>query len=150
MTVLGADEPVPGEITSVAAAPTSGTTTYPVDVVLDLVDQSLPLGTPAALAVVTSSADDVVTVPTSAVTTSPLTSVLVLADGATSRRQVTLGARGSTRTEITDGLEPGDVVVLAQVDADLPTDEADTTTGGFGGGFRGTGGRGGAGPGRAR
>ena len=56
------------------------------------------------------------------------------------------GAVGETWTQITDGLDVGQTVVLADLDAPLPTSATDTqSTGGFGGpgGFGGGGGGGG-------
>jgi hypothetical protein len=88
-----------------------------------------------------------VAVPTSAVTVEGgRATVTVLEDGKPSDVTVQTGAVGEVWTEITDGLAIGQTVVLADLDAPLPTSATDTQiTGGFGGpggvgGFGGFGG----------
>ncbi len=140
VTTLGSDEPAHARVTTVAAAPTSGASTYTVEVTLNASDTKAPIGTPASMEIVTASVEDVVAVPTSAITTSPSASVLVLAHGATSRRPVSLGARGPIMTEIAEGLEAGDVVVLADLTVQPPAGESSTTPGRSGGAGGGVGG----------
>jgi HlyD family secretion protein len=66
--------------------------------------------------------------------------VTVLEDGTASDVEVTVGAVGAEWTEITDGLESGQVVVLADLDEPLPGAATDSSESGSGGELRGTGG----------
>jgi macrolide-specific efflux system membrane fusion protein len=63
--------------------------------------------------VVTATAKDVLSVPTSAVDSSPAgyTVQVIGADGQPTRRTVSVGLVTESRTEITDGLAEGEVVV---------------------------------------
>ena len=92
---------------------------------------------------------DVLTVPTSAVhNVGSRSFVNVLEGGKQVAHTVTTGATDPARTEITSGLNQGDQVVLANLNASLPS--GNTTRpggggfGGFGGGGGGFGGGGGA------
>ncbi|WP_286931063.1 MULTISPECIES: HlyD family efflux transporter periplasmic adaptor subunit [Aeromicrobium] len=125
-------------------------TTYSVTVTLDD-DLAAPEGSAAVVAIVTGTASDVVTVPASAVTRRTATqgSVLVLADGEVERRQVTLGTMGATSAAVTEGVDKGEQVVVADLEAALPSsDEASTRslTGGGRGGPPSGGGMGGGRP----
>lgn len=105
--------------------------TYAVQVLLD--DRGLVLadGLPATVAIEVGAAQDVVVVPASAVSDGTVT---VVDDTGTARRTpVTTGVVGATEVEITDGLDAGDRVVLADLDADLPTGDSGQQGGGFGG-----------------
>lgn len=142
VTPAGADEPVAGTVTSIGLLPdtSSDTSTYPVTIDLDD-EVAAPEGATASISLVTGTAEDVVTVPSSAVSTTGRTTVQVLKDGAVTPTAVTVGVVGSTRTSITDGLAEGQEVVLADLDAALPSSDGSTTTrsitgggGGFGGG----------------
>jgi hypothetical protein len=79
-------------------------------------------------------------VPTSAVhTVGTFHTVTVLTNGKPTTVRVQVGTIGAERTEITSGLAAGQVVVLADLGAAIPS--AGTNTGGFGGGgFGGPGG----------
>jgi hypothetical protein len=81
--------------------------------------------------VTVATAKEVLTVPTSAVRGGVVT---VLSGDQTSSVLVTVGAVGSSRIEIKDGLVEGDQVVLADLNSPLPTNEEQT---GPGGGFVG-------------
>ncbi|MFS0883853.1 efflux RND transporter periplasmic adaptor subunit [Aeromicrobium sp. 179-A 4D2 NHS] len=117
-----------GRVSAIGLAPEtadgeSSTTTYAVTVLLDG-DVSAPEGSAASVALVTGTAADVVTVPTSAITRRTATSgtVLVLgADGEVSRTQVGLGPVSGTVAAVTEGLDEGARVVLADLEADLPS-----------------------------
>lgn len=117
-----------GRVSAIGLAPEtsdgqSSTTTYAVTVLLDG-DVSAPEGSAASVALVTGTAADVVTVPTSAITRRTATSgtVLVLgADGEVSRTQVGLGPVSGTVAAVTEGLDEGARVVLADLGADLPS-----------------------------
>lgn len=116
----------------------SGDPTYAVEVVLDERDLALADGLPATVAVEVGAAQDVVLVPASALSDG---TVRVLDDTGTARRiPVTTGVVGATEVEITGGLDVGDRVVLADLDADLPTGGSGQQ--GPGGGFGGFGGEG--------
>ncbi|MDE0774791.1 MAG: HlyD family efflux transporter periplasmic adaptor subunit [Nocardioides sp.] len=153
VTPVGATAPLPGEVTSVAAVPTTSTTgdsTYAVVVTLDERGLDLPEGAGAAAAVTTDEVSDALIVPASALTSG---AVRVLVGDTLGRARVTTGLIGSGVVEVVDGVEEGDQVVLADLDAAVPTGDSETTTpgqGGFGGGgFRGGSGGvpGGVGPG---
>jgi hypothetical protein len=63
--------------------------------------------------------------------------VTVLSAETTSRKLVTIGAVGSRTVQVTEGLTAGDVVVLADVNADVPSSSTATTRRFTGGGFSG-------------
>ncbi|NHA02077.1 hypothetical protein G5V59_27200 [Nocardioides sp. W3-2-3] len=87
---------------------------------------------PATVTAVVGSARDVVVVPASAISDG---TVSVVKDGTAQRVRVSTGIVGATVIEVTDGLAKGDEVVLADLDADLPSgDGSQQGTGGFGGG----------------
>jgi multidrug efflux pump subunit AcrA (membrane-fusion protein) len=127
----------------------SGAASFPVTVALDPTDQPLPIGSAASLSIILASTPAGVTVPTSAVQTLGGNSLVsVLKNGSPTPTRVGLGVVGSTLTQIISGLNPGDQIVLANLDAPLPTA---TNNQGFrviGGGGRGFGGGGGGGGGR--
>ena len=87
-------------------------------VTLDETGLDLLAGNMATVEVVVGAAEDVVTVPASALSNG---SVLVVDGDTTQRQQVTTGLLGSTRIEVTDGLEEGQQVVLADLSQDLPS-----------------------------
>lgn len=149
VTILadGTDEPVDGEVVGIGMVGSSSgsATTYPVTVALTDPPDGLRNGTTASLSIVTARTADAVAAPTSAVTVEGgRATVTVLDDGKPSEVSVQTGAVGEVWTEITDGLDVGQTVVLADLDAPLPTSATDTqTTRGFGvpgGGFGGLGG----------
>ncbi|WGX99002.1 biotin/lipoyl-binding protein [Nocardioides sp. L-11A] len=136
-TPAGAGKSLSGVVGRVARVPTSSTDpgaepTYRVEVALDRHDLTLPDGLPAAVEVVVARAADAVTVPASAVTDGTVTT---LVDGAVRQVRVTTGIVGGTAVEILDGVDAGTEIVLADLDADLPSgDGQDQGPGGFGGG----------------
>ena len=72
----------------------------------------------------------------------------MLAGDTATRTRVTTGVVGTSRIEVTDGVEAGDKIVIADLTAAVPTSDSDTNqrTRGFGQGFGGgTGGLGGGG-----
>jgi HlyD family secretion protein len=148
VTVLadGSDESADGEVVGIGTVGTSSgsATTYPVTIGLTDPPEGLRNGTTASLSIVTARTGEAVAVPTSAVTVDGGgATVTVLDDGTPSDIAVQTGAVGETWTEITDGLEVGQTIVLADLDAPLPTSATDgESTGGFGGpgGFGGFGG----------
>lgn len=142
VTPAGATEALAGAVSRIEHVATSDSSTgsdptYTVGIVLDERDLQLADGMPASVTAVVGTADDVVVVPASAVSNG---SVTVVEDGVAQRVRVTTGIVGATQIEVTDGLEAGDEVVLADLDADLPSGGSDQ--GGFGGGGFGGGGGG--------
>jgi len=141
-----------GTVTAIGlvADSSSGTASYPVTVTVEDPAIALPTGSQALLAIVVATAEDVVTVPLSAVSRQGDRSIVQTWNGTKlSNQAVTVGAVGGREVEITDGLEAGDEVVVADIDEDI-TGASDTINdrGGFDRGpvFR-MGGPGGAGGG---
>jgi HlyD family secretion protein len=117
--------------TDSSAGGASSDPTYAVEIVLDDRDLAIADGMPATVAIEVGSADDVVVVPASAISNGTVT---VVDDTGTARRTpVSTGVVGATEVEITDGLEAGDRVVLADLDAPLPTGDSSQQGGGLGG-----------------
>lgn len=151
VTPAGAEKALPGKVTLVGQVPdtSSGSSTFPVTVTLDEAGLDLLAGSMATVEVVVGSAEDVVTIPASALSNG---SVLVVDGDTTQRKQVTTGLIGTTRIEVTDGLEKGQQVVLADLSQDLPggdtsEEEGFGRTGGGGGVQMPAGGPGGQGGG---
>ena len=160
VTLPGASASVAGEITWVSTVssgaagplPFASTSTYTAFVHVparEMREIVLPQGAPAEVAITVGSSEDAVTVPTSAVIREDSgTSVRVLEDEGPVVRAVEVGRSGGGRTEIVSGIELGEQVVLADLDADIDA-ASEVTTGGAGpGGGRGLpagGGPGGAG-----
>lgn len=137
VTVPGTTGTAEGTVSAIGlvADSSTGTASYPVTVTVEEPAIPLPAGSQALLAVVVSTASDVVAVPTSAVTRRDDGASVQVWDGTeSSRRTVTLGVVGARTVEVTDGLEAGERVVLADLDAAI-TDAADSINdrGGFGG-----------------
>lgn len=148
VTADGAEEPAAGQVNTIGVLPdsSSGTSTYPVTILIPDPSAALAQGAAAAVSITLKSATDVVTVPNSALTPTGNGSssfVTLIQDGKPVRKTVTVGAVGKTRTAVTEGLAEGDTVVLADADSDVPASST-TSTGptGFGGGgqMRGGGG----------
>jgi multidrug efflux pump subunit AcrA (membrane-fusion protein) len=133
VSVLGQTKTLSGKVTAVGLLPSStstGTTTYPVTITLD--DGSdLATGVTVSATIVIGTASQVITVPVSAVTNG---AVKVLEGNSVTTKKVTVGLIGGTRVQV-DGIAEGATVVLADVTADLPSN--DNTRGLTGGGFNG-------------
>ncbi len=152
----GSKRPLAGKVSSISIAPDASATTstsYRVVVGLTDPDASLNNGSTGSLAIVTKSSRSALAVPTSAVTTVGTRHLVNVLKGNTPERTlVQVGVVGDTWTEITNGVKPGQRVVLANLAAPLPGSATDTsgsttnrtTTGGFGG-FGGFGGGAGGG-----
>lgn len=137
VTVPGTTGTAEGTVSAIGlvADSSTGTASYPVTVTVEEPAIPLPAGSQALLAVVVSTASDVVAVPTSAVTRRDDGASVQVWDGTeSSPRTVTLGVVGARTVEVTDGLDAGERVVLADLDAAI-TDAADSINdrGGFGG-----------------
>jgi HlyD family secretion protein len=135
--------PVSGEVVNIGiVGSTDGaSTTYPVTIGLTGDSSDLRSGSIASVAISTDDATRALAVPTSAVHAGQGGhTVTLLEDGTASEVDVTVGAVGAEWTEITDGLESGQVVVLADLDEPLPGTATDSSESGPGGELRGTGG----------
>jgi multidrug efflux pump subunit AcrA (membrane-fusion protein) len=101
---------------------------------LDGDTSTLGNGSAGELSIVTQSVDAAVAVPSSAVTTDGTRStVTVLSGDSTKTVNVRTGVTGGSWTEITNGLTVGETVVLADLDAALPTSATSATTNNRGG-----------------
>jgi HlyD family secretion protein len=119
---------------------TSGVVNYPVTIALDQpstsasasASQQIRPGMTANVTIVVEQRDNILLVPNRAVkTTGKQKIVMVVRDGKLTPVNVTLGMSGDTQSEVTSGLNEGDVVQVLQTT---------TSTSGGGGGFGGPGG----------
>jgi HlyD family secretion protein len=143
VTPDGSGTPISGEVVNVGIVGSTdgGSTSYPVTIGLTGDSSDLRSGSIASVAISTDDATRALAVPTSAVHAGQGGhTVTVLEDGSTSEVDVTVGAVGAEWTEITDGLERGQVVVLADLDEPLPGTATDGSESGSDGGLPGTGG----------
>jgi hypothetical protein len=107
-----------GRATGIAPAAliTSGVSTFTVTATLDGSGPDLHPGASTQMSIVVQQAVDVLTVPTSAIhEVGSTTYVLVPRDGQEVPQPVTVGSSDPVRTQITSGLRPGDIVVLAEL-----------------------------------
>ncbi|MDR1768154.1 MAG: hypothetical protein LBR32_06980 [Propionibacteriaceae bacterium] len=126
---IGASSSLTGEITQIAALETSGTSgddpTYTTTVKADDDDSLLLDGSRASVTFTTKTSSDVLVVPVSAVTptgdNAGTVSVLSAGIAEPSTVQVKTGAVGGGYIEITDGLQVGQEVVLADKETPLPS-----------------------------
>jgi HlyD family secretion protein len=150
----GASGSLSGTVISIGAA--TSASTYPVAVELEGSASRLVSGADAAVSVMVSRAQQVMTVPTSAVHRAGSQTYVELLNATKEiRRTVVTGTTGADLTQIRSGLQSGDRVVLADNNAAVPSSSSTLTQrggrGGFGGGagfsgrFGGTGGGGGFG-----
>ncbi len=140
-------------VSSISAVGTtsSGVVSYDATLTLDQTDPRVKPGMSASAAVITGQAQGV-TVPNQAVTgTGSLGTVNVLQSGKTVQKQVIVGLRGDSRTQIVSGLASGQQLVVTVALPSLGTQSSSTTPssgtlggggrfGGAGGGFGGAGG----------
>jgi multidrug efflux pump subunit AcrA (membrane-fusion protein) len=158
----GTHDRLTGKVVAISVTPTSTSTSSPLyRVTIGLTDPNAKLnnGATGTVSIVTKQARSALAVPTSAVTTTRNRHfVSVLNGGSVTAVAVQVGVVGSTWTEITNGLHPGQQVVLADGSASLPSSATASTSstsgtnqfggpGDFGrpGGLGGGGGGGGAG-----
>ena len=149
VTPDGSTSPLTGTVTAIGLLPTassSSSAAYPVTIALAQGQPNLLTGANASVSIVVGTAVDAVTVPTSAVhTTGAVHLVTVLSGGHATPTRVMLGVVGADLTQVTSGLEPGQVVVLADLATPLPTSTTPLRLFG-GGGPRVFGGGGSGGP----
>lgn len=160
VTPDGFSRPVAGRVVAIGVSGTesaSGSVSYPVTV--DIATSTVPLvsGADAAVWIRMATAKNVIAVPTSAVHYQGATTyVEVLRADTPSRQTVKVSTVGPSLTEVVSGLTPGQRVVLADLDAAVPSSSTTVTGragftrfGGFGAGAGFGAGRGGFGPGAA-
>ena len=153
----GGGPAVKGQVVTIGAPVTSttGATTYPVSIGLPTSTTALRDGSVASVSIVTKAASHALVVPTAAVHTAGSVHTVNIVSGTTTKAvRVGVGAIGPTWTEITSGLQAGQKVVLADLEAPLPTSATQVSTTRAGatglGGLRVPGGFGGAGGGTGR
>jgi HlyD family secretion protein len=114
-----------------------GAVAYAVEIGFDPGDLPVRLGMTADVDIVVASAKDVLLVPNRAIEADREAGRYYVtrqrSGGTTERIEVHIGLRNETNTQIVEGLEEGDLVVLPQV----PTQTQSQQFGGPGGGFMG-------------
>ena len=94
----------------------SGVVTYDATISFDTLSPLIKSGMSVTAAIVTNTDQDVITVPNSALKTQGGNNyVQVLVDGKPEQRTVQIGASNNTDTEITNGLNVGDQVVVRTI-----------------------------------
>jgi RND family efflux transporter MFP subunit len=146
VTADGAGAASDGTVDSIGVMPSSstGSSTYPVVVVVNNPPDGLAEGAAATVAITLKAVDNAVTVPNSAVTATgsgATAYVTLVQNGQAVRQTVTTGAVGATLTQILTGVTVGQTVVLADASADVPASSttANFPAGGFPGGGPGNG-----------
>jgi len=133
---------ISGHVLSISPSATvvSNVVDYYVSFVLNRTDPRLREGMTANASVTVAQADNAVRVPNAAVhTTGGTTMVTVLSKGQQIPTEVITGVVGDTYTEITAGLNEGDVVVLPAIRAAAGAASSSNLLRGGGGGFGGGG-----------
>jgi multidrug efflux pump subunit AcrA (membrane-fusion protein) len=136
VTPAGATEALDGKITNISLVETSGTAgaspTYTTTIGVSDPEQRLDSGAKASVTVPVESVTGVVVVPASAVTPTGTgtATVQVLASGSETptTTEVKTGAVGGGRVEITEGLAAGQVVVIADRTAEIPSNQTNRRT----------------------
>jgi HlyD family secretion protein len=127
-----------GVVTDVATTGSSSSGAVNYDVTLEITnpDSDILPGMTAGVNILTLQLNNVLVIPTRAIQTRGTQSYVdVLQNGSAVPVQVTLGASSDTETQITNGLNAGDVVIL-NTSTTTSTSSSSTTfqrTGGFGG-----------------
>ncbi len=128
-------EPVVGTITRIAPAATnvSGAVAYSVEISFSPGELPIRLGMTANVDMVVGSADGALLVPNRAITADRQANQYYvtrqLPDGTLQRLEVRIGLRDESQTQIVEGLNEGDVVVLPELPAQSSSSDAP-----FGGG----------------
>lgn len=134
----GSTHAVTGHVVSVDTAgveSSAGSVTFPVTIALPGAT-SVVSGAAASVTVVVASVADVLAVPTSAVHYSGTTTyVELLESGKVIRKTVKVAAVGAALTQITSGLTAGDRVVLADLNASVPSSSSNSSATFGNGGF---------------
>lgn len=128
VTPAGSTQSLDGTVSNIAVLETSGTAgdnpTYTTTIAVEDPELALKSGAKAGVEIVTGTATGVVTVPASAVTpTGSGTGTVAVVDSASADTAQTVtvstGAVGDGRVEITEGIEEGQIVVLADRTASI-------------------------------
>jgi len=118
---------------------TSGVTNYNVEITLDSFAPLLKPGMTVSASIITNKKDNILLVPSSAVRTEGNQTVVdVIRNGSTQTINVTVGESNDSQTEITQGLQPGEIIVTSTP----RTSGAPSAFSGRGNGFSGFGGGG--------
>jgi multidrug efflux pump subunit AcrA (membrane-fusion protein) len=141
----GSGSAIDGKVVSIGVVPTTSgsTTVYPVVIGLNGSPDGLHNGADASVTITLNQVNDVLAVPTSAIRTAgagALHIVMVLLGSTTRSMPVQVGAVGPDLTEIKSGLQEGQQVVIADLNAPLPSNTTTRLGGGGGGAFGGGGG----------
>ena len=106
--------------------------TYPVTIAITSPTGQLPAGSTTRTAIRVAGVTDALVVPTSAVHTAgpSLSFVLLDRNGRETRQRVTVGVVAPVYTQISSGLRPGQVVVLADPSQPVPASNTSATSGG--------------------
>jgi HlyD family secretion protein len=139
VTPDGSSTAVAGRVVTIGIAGTesaSGSIAYPVTIDVATAAQKLVAGADAAVAITLATANDVIAVPTSAVHYQGSTTYVDLLNaGKLDRHNVVVSAVGPALTEVVSGLTVGQRVILANLNAAVPSSSTTLTTRvGFGGG----------------
>jgi multidrug efflux pump subunit AcrA (membrane-fusion protein) len=124
------DKTYVGKVTSIDSVGTasSGVVTYNVYITLIAPPSTIHSGMTASVIIQTDRRDNVVTVPLAAVQTSSGSSyVRVMKNGKVSQVDVTTGISSDTETEITSGINEGDVVVTSVSTANTKASSSTTS-----------------------
>jgi multidrug efflux pump subunit AcrA (membrane-fusion protein) len=131
VTLDGAATPITGSVVSVAALPNSAstsTTTYTVTVSLPPDAASLSIGAIGSVGIVTGTASGTA-VPSSAIRSAAGRHTVTVLEGTKTRQvPVQVGVVGDQWTQVTSGLQTGQLVVLATISDPLPNSATATTT----------------------
>lgn len=137
VTVDGQTKPIAGRVSKIGLlSTTSGSsTTFPVTVTLNDGSPAVHDGIGADVIVTTASASNAVLVPNSAISTVGTThTVTVVSNGQPKTTRIKVGVVGTDMTQVTDGLQAGQQVEIADPSQPLPSsaNSGSSTTGGIG------------------
>lgn len=111
-----------GEVLSlnVSGTTTSGVTSYPVVILLDDTDQDIYTNMAVTATIIISTKADILTVPSTAIDTATdgTKTVRTMKDNVISTVTITTGETNDSETEITSGLNEGDVVISSSVSSE--------------------------------
>lgn len=129
VTVIGSTDPLSGKVGWVSPVSSSqslqGFTTnasYAATIEVsksELSKQSFPQGVQASVEIEVGNVDDTLVVPNSALSSRSSPTVRVLQDGEVATKSVEIGLLGSDVAQVTGGLEIGQKVVLADLNAEI-------------------------------
>jgi multidrug resistance efflux pump len=151
VTLPGSQKAVAGTVTWVGRVSSSTSTTFPgastatysVDVMVpfaELGKTPLPQGARANVSIVVGTSEDAVLVPTSALVAGSQPSVRVVTESGVESRTIEIERSGASRTAIASGVDEGDTVVIADLDAEIDAAGEISTDEGSRPGFPGDGG----------